>query len=468
MKELSPEKRKKLYDNLGKSILEFHSMMPLYLVASEQCSHPVYKVILRCGYTILYSITDISSLFRAEMREPVIIGKRFGIVKLKIAVSEVFKAIVGTNFDDSKALYSQIRTSIETDYANECLGIDKSIVDFRENYWTKQVKDARDVAEHFSDKPYEYYQLILSADEDLEAKRINAILAIIQPLFAIISKIVNRENLLANVDSKEVLNYSGSFAPILENLTVDSRYDELGKLMTKEAANLDKFAYNFNLPKVIEEKFGSFELNESIQYMLQLCELMMHLEFVRLDTAYTYRAICSSELPVEQRLNLRLMYKTNHEGFKKLYGFKDDKSGTIWGTKIEPQMQGYGDVIRKEYESIKLSLNLLSRQTGINDEHLVVVLTHLRKNKNKDYISDALIELGNLNLRNIMGTSILFLNVLNKIINLTQMMLPEIKKRDEELHQRDMDKLFRPMYDLIDKIKGSDMDDANKKNLSIC
>lgn len=108
-KELSPEKRKALYDNLGKSIIEFHPILPVYIVASEQCCNPVYKALLRAGYTILHFIIDLSSLFRAEMREPIVIGKRFGFIKLKIAVSEIFKAIVGANFYDNKALYSQMK-----------------------------------------------------------------------------------------------------------------------------------------------------------------------------------------------------------------------------------------------------------------------------------------------------------------------------------------------------------------------
>lgn len=108
-KKLSPEKQKALYDNLGKSIKEFHPMLSIYIVASEQCDNPVYRALLRSGYTILYFIIDISSLFRAEMRKPVVIGKRFGVIKLKVAVSETFKAIVGANSDDNKALYSQIK-----------------------------------------------------------------------------------------------------------------------------------------------------------------------------------------------------------------------------------------------------------------------------------------------------------------------------------------------------------------------
>lgn len=461
--DISLKKRKELYDNLGRKILKFHPMLPIYIVASEQCRDHAHQVLLRCGYTMLYSIIDIASLFRAEMREAGIIGKRFGIVKLKVAVSEAFKSIVGASPDDTNALYSQIKASILNDSPNVCLPIDNAIKKFRQNYWSQEVKDARDIAEHFSDKPYEFYQLILGANEEQETKRVNAILAIIQPLFLIITQVVNKEHLLGIVDAKDVLNYSRSFEAIPEKLFVESKYNELGKLMDRDADNLNQFANNFNLPNIFKDKFSDFELNESIRNMLQLFELMMHLEFVRLDTLYTYRAICSSELPLEQRLNLRLMYKTNHEGFKKLYGFKEDKSGTIWGTKIEAQILTYSDNVWHEFDSIRFHLNFLAKQTEINDEHLVVVLTHMRKNKNKDYIPDALIELGNLNIREVMVTSMIFINVLNKIISLAQMMLPEINKINNELHKKSMEDMFKPMNDLVHKINGSGMNNAMKK-----
>lgn len=164
-------------------------------------------------------------------------------------------------------------------------------------------------------------------------------------------------------------------------------------------------------------------------------------------------------------MNLRLIYKTNHEGFKKLYGFKADKSETIWGVKIESQISGYSDVVRNEYESTKFDLDFLSKQTGINDEHLVVVLTHLSKSKNKDYIPKALIELGNLNIREIMFTSMLFLNALKKIINLAQMMQPELNKKSDKLHQQSMNEMFKPMYDMVEMINSSNMDDAKKKEI---
>lgn len=291
--------------------------------------------------------------------------------------------------------------------------IDKAISNFRDKFWSPQVQNARNITEHFSDKPYEFYQLLLAASEETEADRVNVIMAIIQPLFAIITHVVNEEHLLNNVDVNEVINYLGSFGAIPENLSVDARYDELGRFMDNDARTLDNFVHNYNLPKEIEKKFGHFELNEPIRYMLKLFELMMHLEFVRLDTAYTYRAICSSKLSLEQHLNLRLLYKTNHEGFKKLYGFKKDKLHTIGGDKIESQMHNYNDAVRREYNDVKFRLEILAKQTGINDEHLVVVLTHLRKNKNKDYIPDALIELGNLNIRKVMFTSILEFGIRN-------------------------------------------------------
>ncbi|MDD4593114.1 MAG: hypothetical protein PHG06_22245 [Parabacteroides sp.] len=460
MKELSLEGRKALYNNFGKSIIEFHSLLPIYLVASDQTEDQINKVILRCGYTILYSIVDISSLLRAEMRETVNIGKRLGLIKLRIAVSEVFKAIVGAVPDDKEALYRQIRSSISSDFADECLAIDKAIDDFKLNYWSQSDQNARNIAEHFSKNPYEYYELIVSANEETEINRVNAILAMIQPLFVIISKIENKEKLLEKIEISEILHYSSSFAAIPEKIEVDSRYSKLGDFMNNEAKSLDSFAYNFNLPNIIEKKLGSFKINETMQYMLQFLELMMHLEFISLETAYSYRAICSSEFPIEQRLNLRLMYKTNHEGFKKLYGFKDDKSETIWCSKIESQIKDYSDVVRAEYESIKFSMKFLAKQTGINDEHLVVVLTHLRKNKNKDYIPKALIELGNLNIREIMVISMLFLNTLKKIIHLGQTILPEIKCKDEEESCRKIDELLKPMNglvdnSLVDKIKNS-------------
>ena len=389
--------------------------------------------LVRIYYFVLFCHLDIVSTLRAEFRAITIGEKRIHLKYLNVIVTEMIKAMFGFS-DDKHCLWKRFCNDAgallnEKDKTKiECL-----ITKFKEKYCNSDSKDCRNYAIHYDDDPLRVYSYLCNLSEEAETEKISKFLAILHELLLITNKLSNEQRLplcylqVADNSFWEKLNIFPDKDSVLLSQT--------RKSVVSYWNTLDSVVKSYKLPNIVEQQLGIEGMSLQLQLLRETVHPGIHLLFIYIDICCAVMAYLSSEYYIERQLNLRHLNVIVYEGFKKLYGFSNNKSyqkgndknerlhSSFWNNILYPcLMSSDNDCLKNKAQEIDSKLQLLADDSTINDDDLRQMSVHIREKRNKDYIprfTDKLIKM----------SPFLEMNRALKLLKL----LPDIMKLDKEV-----------------------------------
>jgi len=196
----SAETRQKIYDNMGKTLdmlfpvmahcasvsMKLRDIIKDSSAQQEICD--CIKIIDIYG-ELQYLVIQIVCTLRAEMRADSAAEKRFNLMRMVSWSFELYNEFFVHNDNkpsrfDLLEIYCK-RFNVE-DIEHTIISIRKAVTTFEERYSLNDIRQERNTSIHFNIKTL--YLHLISMDEESETVRANAILAIIQPMYELLSK----------------------------------------------------------------------------------------------------------------------------------------------------------------------------------------------------------------------------------------------------------------------------------------
>lgn len=331
--------------------------------------------VVRLHANVCYAIFSLCVQCRASLSSQMNVEKQYNIRRSVVTVHELYKYLYG--FTGRTTLWKDIEPTLQAKYSNDSAEIAAVANDFLQQYAQEEDGTLRDVAKHYSDNPIEFFKNISKVSERNVTDRIVKALGFIQPIHLLLVKEL-QEHLgvvyylaWAHPMPEQTLNVgSVSQAGIIE--AFQHGLEEYGGIVESVMRRLDlveKFCEQHNLDMSQSKQWTDFTENN----------IGLHVLYIYLDTLTTFMAFCRSESFAEYRQNLAYLVMSAHEGFKKLYGFDENKRGSsYWHRSIKNAIIQAGDEQMTALASgIEGRLDVLSGNAFLNDEDMIAAFTHV-------------------------------------------------------------------------------------------
>lgn len=397
---------------------------------------------------VCYANLCLCVQLRASLKVEHGVEKQYNIRRSIVTAHETYKYLFG--FKGKMTPWRAIEPQLRTKYAKECDEIAIASNDYLQQYAQEADGTLRDVAKHFSDNPAEFFEYMENVSERTVTDRLVACMKFLQPMHSILVnelrdffgeayigvwnlKMPEQTFEPLGIGSKEnidylkngVMKYSGMVNTVMrQKVFIEAKCRELNIDMTKDPHWKDFIDNNVGL----------------------------HILYIYLDTLTTFRSFTRSELFAEYMQNLAYLLVSAHEGFKKLYGFNQNKRRmTYWNRAImQSVMQSGNASLQAEASNVEAKLNTLSQEPIMNDEDMIAAFTHMGflkqqkveapiavlqyfvqpiKQKELDVLTD-------------------YIHVLNDVMNVYNQVLDWESKRI----QQETNAKFAGFYEQIDKI----------------
>lgn len=388
--------------------------------------------------------------FRAE--EP--IEKKFLLRRIVVVCHELYKYLYG--FTKKKTEWIIIAQKLEDKYPEECAELNAQGEKYLKKYGQSEDKIMRDVSNHYSDKPFEFFKYISTINESGQTDRALMMLRIAQPLSLLLMKEVG-----------DVLPKSSGDTPVgLKTLTGSSQFkdaftDELLRethrhiMLRKEIVReqvqrvswFERFAakYNHDLSK---DKRWSLLKDDNIT---------LHIMYLQLDTMILSMAMGRAESGLEEKMILAYMVASMHEGFKKIYGFTEGvRTKSLWYRYAISRMDSVKDsdlnseirimtgvlnaFAEKEYlknPTVTLFFSHVGYVRDLDGDSSNVMVGYLLQEDHKSELSGVVCVMRFLNE---------LVNVSGKLLSYENDMMSEEKKQDLEKHLEEIDEIEKKAF----------------------
>jgi len=397
----------------------------------------VYEV-LKLNSNLALMLMELCVMLSEEMSRLNVVERRFILRRCVMICHEGYKYLFGFNTKVTAAIrFFDAHSAEYPDWVN-C--IKEAHEHYLQSYGTKEMKELRDVAKHYSTDSMEFFNRVKKLDEEAVAKMIASFMAFAQPLYHLTLLDLKNELgitfLLAGVE-RPPFHSIPQFKDLYLSRVVDQSIEKFGDLILK----MDKIG---NQGIMVLRRLGANSVKKELRPYLD-DNLATHIFYVDMDILCAYKAFSQAENFHEQALSLAYLRLSVHEGIKKLYGFGNKHEGSYWFRLKED----FSDVIVScslDIEEIEQKLDTLSKMDYARDEE-VALFTHYGDDKHKNipfevikYFEDK--------------TNDLFIENLTIVINTLTSILPVVPSLMEQENVFLKAKNDQMIDDSFGKIKG--------------
>ena len=455
----SPETIKNLTVNLLQTIESTYHEMYVDMVLTEALRQGVLdeeesvdrdylEKVIRVHANVCYVVFSLCVQCRASLKSSLNVEKQYDIRRSVVTGHEMYKYLYG--FTGRTTPWKEIEPILSAKYPEKSVEIAAAADEFLQKYAKEADGTLRDVSKHFSDNPTEFFQYISRVSERNVAERIGKALGFIQPIHSLLVK-----ELQDNLGKVYFLAWAHpmpiqklNVGSISQNDKIDALrhgLEEYGGILESVMRRLD-----------VAEKFckeHQLDMTQNKQWVdLTENNIGLHVLYIYLDSLTTFLAFCRSECFAEYRQNLAYLVISTHEGFKKLYGFDENKrSETYWNRAVKQALiQSDDELLAEEAERIERKLEELSTKTLLKDEDMIAAFTHVGTIKKMQTESTfAVLDYFRKDVKKEdLDVLTEYLIVLNDIIRLYN----KVMKWESERSKQERELTFAGYFEQIDKI----------------
>ena len=331
--------------------------------------------VIRVHANICYAVFSLCVQCRASLKSSLNVEKQYNIRRSVVTSHEMYKYLYG--FTGKTTSWKEIEPILRAKYPEQCVEIDETASDFLQKYAQDADGTLRDVSKHFSDNPIEFFKNISQVSERVVTERIGKALGFIQPIHSLLVREL-QDNLgmvyyhaMAHPMPIQILNVGN----INQNEKIDAlhhgleKYSGIVESVMKRVGVAEKFCKEHHLDMKQNKQWVDLTENN----------IGLHVLYIYLDSLTTFLAFCRSECFAEYRQNLVYMVISTHEGFKKLYGFDENKRAeTYWNRAIKQALiQTDDEQMTEAADRIERKLVALSTNAFLKDEDMIAAFTHV-------------------------------------------------------------------------------------------
>lgn len=330
--------------------------------------------ILRIHSNVCYANMCLCAQCRASLKSELGVEKQYNIRRSVVTAHEIYKYLYG--FTGKQTLWLDVEPQLRSKYPSECDSIEKAANAYLTNYAQEADGTLRNVAKHYSNNPEEFFRNMENVSERSVTDRIAALMAFLQPIHNLLVK--ELEGGFGELYIRVMKEPMPLQRLELVGIGKQDKIDALQGGIERYASIVDGLMNKLStVEKICKEKGLDVSTTPEWKALIE-DNIGLHILFIYLDSMITFRAFTWSMTFAEQRQNLAYLIVSVHEGFKKLYGFNENKrQGTFWNRAVKGTVLASGDEqLKEQMNELEARLDTLSKSAILNDEDMIDAFTH--------------------------------------------------------------------------------------------
>lgn len=428
----------------------------------QEEDHAYIKKIVGLHANITDSLLCLSVLLLCNFRAEEPIEKKFLLRRIVVVCHELYKYLYG--FTNKKTEWEVIALKLEEKYPVECAELMEQGEKYLKKYGQSEDKILRDVSNHYSDKPFEFFKYISTINEKGQTDRAVMMLRIVQPLSLLLMKEVgavlpkSNGNTPANLKTVPVnRQFMDVFTDELSRET--QRYithrKEIVREQVQRVSRFERFAAKYNHDLTKDKRWS----------LLKDDNIALHIMYLQLDTMILSMAMGRAETGLEEKMILAYMVASMHEGFKKIYGFTEGtRSKSLWHRYAISRKDSVKDSsLNSEIQIMTGVLDAFAEKDYLKNPTVTLFLSHVgyvrdldgdSSNAMVDYLlqEDHKSELAGV--VSVMRFLNELVNVSGKLLSYENDVMSDEKKLDLDKHLEEIDEMERKALAKIHSEKG--------------
>lgn len=404
--------------------------------------------ILRLHANVCYANLCLCAQCRASLKSELGVEKRYNIRRSVVTAHEMYKYLYG--FASKQTLWQDVEQQLRVKYPTDCENIAGAADGYLKKYAQEADGTLRNIAKHYSNNPEEFFRNMESVTERSVTDRIVALMAFLQPMHSLLVKELEGGfgELYVRAMSESMPHQKLEVLGIGTQDKVDAMQGGIGHYASIVDGLMNKMMV---IEKICIEKGLDVSTTPEWKTLIE-DNIGLHILFIYLDSMITFRSFTWSKNFAEQRQNLAYLIVSVHEGFKKLYGFNENKrQGTFWNRAIKGTVLAIGDKqLQEQAAEVEARLDKLSKSAILNNESMIDAFTHNGTMKGGGEYAFAVLDyfIKPVSKEDIEDLSA-FLRVLNDVMKL------EVAVMDVEskMSQAKTDAMFQGYIDKFDEYK---------------
>lgn len=404
--------------------------------------------VIRVHANVSYSIFSLCVQCRASLKSSLNVEKQYNIRRSVVTGHEMYKYLYG--FTGKPTTWKEIEIVLSANYPEKCAEIVAAADDFLQKYAQEADGTLRNVSKHFSDNPTEFFKNISQVSERNVTERIGKALGFIQPIHSLLVKELQ--------DNLGMVYYQAWTHPMpvqkldVKSISQNEKIDALHHGLEKYGGIVESVMRWLDVAETFCKEH-QLDMTQNKQWEdLTENNIGLHVLYIFLDSLTTFLAFCRSECFAEYRQNLAYLVISTHEGFKKLYGFNENKrAGTYWSRAIKRALiQADDEQMAEAAERIESKLASLSMSFFLKDEDMIAAFTHVGTIKKKQTESTfAVLDYFRKDVKKEdLDVLTEYLFVLNDIIRLYN----KVMNRESERSKLEIEVIIAGYFEQIEKI----------------
>ena len=404
--------------------------------------------ILRVHANVCYANMCICAQCRASLKSKLDVEIRYNIRRCVVTAHEMYKYLYG--FTEKQTLWQEVEQQLRAKYPSECESIAEAADDYLKKYAHAADGTLRNVAKHYSNNPEEFFRNMETVTERSVTDRIVALMAFLQPIHNLLVK--ELKGGLGELYVRAMAEPMPHQKLEVVGIGTQDKVDAMQGGIEHYASIMDELMNKLStVGKICKEKGLDVSTTAEWKTLIEN-NIGLHILFIYLDTMITFRAFTWSECYSEQRQNLACLIVSVHEGFKKLYGFNENKrQGTFWNRAIKGTVLANGDEqLKDQMKEVESRLDKLSKSAILNDEGMIDAFTHNGKMKDGgEYVFAVLDYFIKPVSKEDMDDLTAFLRVMSDVMKLELAVLDV----QNQVNQAKIDAMFQGYIDQLDEYK---------------
>lgn len=331
--------------------------------------------VLRVHANVCYANLCLCVQFRASLKSDLGVEKQYNIRRSVVTTHEIYKYLFG--FKGKTTPWKELEKSLLSKYPEQCKEIAKTEGLYHQKYALDADSVLRDVAKHYSDNPTEFFENMSLVSERSVTNRTVSAMRFLHPIHSLLVQELQKGLGALYVAAMLMAMPKQTFEAI--GLDKQDKLEEFSRGLTKYSGIVNTVMSRLAAAKKIGEQYNMDMTQNAHWTDLTDDNVGLHILYIYLDSMTTFRAFFRSESFAEYRQNLAYLIVSAHEGFKKLYGFDENKrTGSYWNRALKNAIVQSGDEqLLKEAEEIEARLDALSKSAMLRDEDMIVAFTHV-------------------------------------------------------------------------------------------
>ncbi len=332
------------------------------------------KALVSLHANISDSLLCLCVLLLSDLRAQESIEKKFLLRRIVVVCHELYKYLYG--FKKRQTDWELIAQKLENRYPEDCVYLQMQSDKYLKKYAQSEDKILRDVSNHYSDNPFEFFKYISTINEEGQMDRALMMLSIAQPLSMLLMKELDHmlphtssvESFPVNIECCQFKNVFND--TITERALHNMRHrKEIAWTHVQRIKKCEKFA----------EQYGYDIKRDDRWRLLKGDNIVLHVMYLQLDSMVLSLAMSRAESSLEEKIILAYMVASMHEGFKKIYGFKEEKhEKSLWYRYAISRQPFINDTsLSSDIRMVSVVLDAFAKQEYLRDTTVTLFLSHV-------------------------------------------------------------------------------------------